>query len=61
MKSPKCRLCGENHWANEDHKWPDTDTAHIRNAVEFKPKKSVHNSIKPTDVVTKSVHNDDKV
>ena len=39
MKAPKCRLCGESHWGNQPHKWPDTDTAHIRDAEEFKPKK----------------------
>jgi len=36
--APKCIVCGSNHWLREPHKWPDTDTAHIRDAKEFKPK-----------------------
>jgi len=23
MSAPKCKLCGANHWSNEDHKFPD--------------------------------------
>jgi len=68
MKAPKCLQCGYNHWSSEPHKWPDTDTGHIRGVKEFKPKervhklvkkivKSVHNPTKSVDVATKSVHN----
>jgi len=39
MKAPMCRLCNTNHWSGEPHKWPDTDTAHIRDAKEIKSDK----------------------
>jgi len=61
MKAPKCRLCGTNHWSGEVHKWPDTDTAHIRDAEEFKlkepgvatlKKKVATITDKPEDVAT---------
>ena len=44
MKSPKCRLCGENHWGNCEFPNKDYDD-------------SVHKSEK---VATKRVHKDDK-
>jgi len=51
MKAPKCRLCGENHWGNESHKW----------STGISPKdvatQGVHNSTKKVKPSPKRVHN----
>ena len=49
---PKCMVCGFNHWLRDPHKWPDTDTAHIRGAKEFKPKKIVATLKKKVATIT---------
>ena len=54
---PKCMVCGFNHWLRDPHKWPDTDTAHIRGAKEFKPKKIVATLKKKVATITSKPKN----
>ena len=41
----------------EPHKWPDTDTAHIRDAKEFKPKDIVATLKKKVATITDTPKN----
>lgn len=52
MKAPMCRSCNSSHWSSEPHKWPDTNTAHIRDAEKFIPTKRVHKTKEETKVCT---------
>ena len=48
MKTPKCRLCGANHWSHEPHKFEDVKPEPKRKA----PKKDKPKTLTPKDVDT---------
>jgi hypothetical protein len=46
VEKPECRLCGQKHWANEAHKFPDTKSPQVahtpsKNRVEASPVKKL--------------------
>ena len=61
MKSPKCRLCGENHWGNCVFVAPIPALNAIQEDIQRSAGKRVHNSTEKVKPSPKSVHNDDKV
>ena len=45
MKTPKCRLCGANHWSHEPHKFEDVKPE----PKKLKPKKDKPKTLTPKD------------
>ena len=57
MKSPKCRLCGENHWGNCVFIAPIPALNAIQEDIQRSSRKRVHNPTEKVKQIPKSVHN----